>query len=214
MKRILLLLGLALAALAVYVSTLPTQFRVERSAIIEAPPAVVFRNLDDFRRWGPWSPWEELDPDMEREYAGPPSGAGATYHWRGDRDVGEGRMTIVDSDPPTRITLRLELMAPMQGTNDVVFDVSPHLAGTSEVHWMMSGERDFVRKAIALVMNMDAQIGADYEKGLAELKRVSEEQARAEQAAAAAAAQAAAAEAEQEAAPAAAATAPAEPAAP
>jgi hypothetical protein len=212
MKRTLLLLGLALAALAALVWTRPPEFRIERSAMIEAPPAVVFGNLDDFRRWVPWSPWERLDPNMQRDYSGPPSGEGATYHWRGDGGVGEGRMTIVDSDPPSRLAIRLEFVTPMQATNDVAFDVSPHIAGTSEVRWSMSGENGFVQKAFGLFMDMDEMVGGDFEKGLAELKRVSEEQARAEQAAAsAAAAQAAAAQAAPEAAPAAA---PAEPVAP
>jgi hypothetical protein len=193
MKRILVLLLIATAALVAYVATRPAEFRIERSAMVDAPLEVVFQNLDDFHRWGAWSPWEKLDPDMAREYAGPKSGEGASYHWRGKGDVGEGRMTITKSQPPRRLSIRLEFMAPMVATNEVVFDVSPHIAGTTEVRWAMSGRNGFMAKAAGLFMNIDALVGGDFEKGLADLKRVSEEQAAAAAEAATLAAEAAAA---------------------
>jgi len=179
MKRVLVLLLIAVAAFAAYVATRPSAFRIERSAMVDAPRDVVFRNLEDFRRWGAWSPWEKIDPDMERDYAGPSSGEGASYHWRGEGNAGEGRMTITASKPPTRLSIRLELVAPMAATNEVIFDVSPHIAGTTEVRWAMTGQNGFLAKAAGLFMNMDAMVGGDFEKGLADLKRVSEEQAKA-----------------------------------
>ena len=180
MKRFLTLLALAAAAAAVFVSTRPSEFRIERSVMIDAPRPIVFGNLDDFRRWVAWSPWEKLDSAMQRTYDGPASGPGASYHWRGNSDVGEGRMTILASEPPLRLALRLEFLAPMQATNDVAFDVSPHVAGTTEVRWSMTGTNNFVAKAFGLVFDMDATVGGDFERGLAELKRVSEEQAQLE----------------------------------
>ena len=103
MKRFLTLLALAAAAAAVFVSTRPSEFRIERSVMIDAPRPIVFGNLDDFRRWVAWSPWEKLDSAMQRTYDGPASGPGASYHWRGNSDVGEGRMTILASEPPLRL---------------------------------------------------------------------------------------------------------------
>jgi hypothetical protein len=177
MKRVLVLLLIAVAAFAAYVATRPPEFRVERSAMIDAPQEVVFRNLDEFRRWGSWSPWEKLDPDMERSYDGPSSGADASYRWRGNAEVGEGRMTVTESKPPTRLAIRLELIAPIAATNELVFYISPHIAGTTEVRWTMTGHSGFVAKAVQVFRSMDALVGGDFEKGLADLKRVSEEQA-------------------------------------
>jgi hypothetical protein len=176
MKRPLALLLIALAALAVYVATRPSEFAIQRSALVDAPPGVVFANLEDFRRWEPWSPWEKLDPQMERRYEGPSSGVGASYHWRGNRDVGEGRMTVLKTKPPERLTIRLEFLAPFQATNQVVFDVTPDLASMTEVKWTMTGHNGFVAKAMGLFVNVEATVSRDFDRGLAALKRVSEEQ--------------------------------------
>jgi uncharacterized protein YndB with AHSA1/START domain len=193
MRRLLLLLVLALGALAGYVWSQPSAFRVERSAVIDAPSEVVFRNLEDFHRWAAWSPWEKLDPALERDFDGPNVGVGASYHWRGSPEVGEGRMTITESRRPERLTIRLEFLEPMQATNETVFVVSPHVAGLTEVRWAMSGTNGLLQKAIGLVVDVGARVGEDFDRGLAELKRVSEEEAAAQEAKRAAEASAAAA---------------------
>jgi uncharacterized protein YndB with AHSA1/START domain len=180
------------------VATRPSDFRIERETTIAAPPEIVFANLDDFRRWLPWSPWEKLDSGMKREYTGPESGVGARYHWVGSDAVGEGRMEITASEPPKRLALRLEFVAPMQATNEVVFALEPAAAGTT-VKWSMSGTNGFVQKAFGVFVDVDAMVGADFERGLADLTMLSEADFAAKQAAEAAAAQAAAAPAAAEA---------------
>jgi uncharacterized protein YndB with AHSA1/START domain len=202
MRRFLLLGVFALGALAAYVASQPSEFRIERSAVIDAPQEVVYRNLDDFHRWAAWSPWEKLDPALERSFDGPSAGVGASYHWRGNAEVGEGRMTITESRRPERLAIRLEFLAPMRASNLAVFDVSPHVAGTTEVRWSMSGTNGFVQKAFALVLDVGARVGEDFDRGLAELKRVSEEEAAADEAKRAAEASAEAAASLSEAAPA------------
>lgn len=182
MKRIALLLLLAMAALGTYVWTRPSDFRIERSEMIGAPPDAVFRNLDDPRRWGAWLPWEGADSDAEQGYDGPRSGVGASHRWGDGAGRGAGRMTVTASDPPTRLAVRLELPAPMYAANEAVFQVSPHIAGTTEVRWVMTGRHGFAAKARALLVDVDADVGAAMEQGLAELRRVAEEDAAAEEA--------------------------------
>jgi len=194
MKKFLLVLLVIVAALAAYVATRPSEFRLARSAVIAAPPEIVFANLDDFRRWEAWSPWEKLDPSMQREFEGPSSGVGASYHWVANEEVGEGRMTITESRPPQRLAIRLEFVRPFAATNQVAFELSPHVAGTTSIDWSMAGENGFLGKAIGLVVDTDELVGADFEKGLAALKQASEAQAVEAQSAAEAAAAAAAAE--------------------
>jgi hypothetical protein len=177
LKKIGLLVLVALAAFFAIVALQPADFRLERSTEIAAPADVVFANLDDFRRWGPWSPWEKLDPGMAREYAGASAGMGATYHWTGNADVGEGRMTITESAPPERLAIRLEFIAPFAATNEAVFTLRPSADGDTEVSWAMTGKNDFMAKAAGMFMDMEAMVGGDFERGLAALKQVSEEQA-------------------------------------
>jgi hypothetical protein len=170
------LLVLVLAVYLIYASTLPTKFRVERSAEMNAPAEAIFPLLNDFHQWAVWSPWEKMDPNLKRTFSGPDSGVGATYQWAGNKKVGEGRMTIVESRPPEWLNVRLEFLKPWKATNAAMFRLEPSGAGT-KVTWSMDGERNFMMKAMSVFMNMDKMIGKDFEAGLAAMKVKVEENA-------------------------------------
>jgi hypothetical protein len=157
-----------LGALAGYIASRPSDFRVSRSRTVAAPPDVVHTYVNDFHRWREWSPWESLDPALKREYSGAPAGPGAMYSWWGNRHVGEGRMTITHSRAPQSITIRLEFFKPWRGTNTTQFDFASSGSGT-HVTWMMTGRSNFMAKAFGLFMDMDKMIGSSFEKGLANL---------------------------------------------
>ncbi|ADO72984.1 SRPBCC family protein [Stigmatella aurantiaca] len=176
-KRILLSIAgaVALGILGVLVlaARKPASFHIERSAVIAAPPEAVFPHLNDFRLWAAWSPWEKLDPSMQKTYGGPSSGVGSTYAWSGDSKAGEGKMTILESRPSTFLSLRLEFLKPFPATNTVTYTLAQKAGGT-EITWAMDGENPFMGKVFSVFFNMDDLIGKDFEKGLADLKRVSE----------------------------------------
>lgn len=162
---LLLGLGVSLGLFALFVSRRPGAFRIERSRTIAAPPAAVFALIQDFHEWPKWSPWENMDPNMTRTYDGPASGKGAHYHWVGNKNVGEGSMTITDAAPDARVDLELRFIKPFPVTNRTIFTLEPEGEGT-RVTWAMEGERSFMMKAFDLVMNMDRMVGRDFEKGL------------------------------------------------
>jgi uncharacterized protein YndB with AHSA1/START domain len=166
------LVGLV-AVLAVVVALQPADFRIERSTTIAAPAPAVFAQVNDFRRWDAWSPWARVDPTMKQTFEGAPAGAGAVYRWMGNREVGEGRMTMTDSQPPELVRIRLEFMKPFAATNTAEFTFRPEGERTA-VTWRMTGQRNFVAKAVCLVMDMDAMVGGMFEKGLAQMKTVAE----------------------------------------
>ena len=170
-------IAIGLAALFVLflivVAMQPSGFRIARSASIAAPPATVFGLVNDFHKWGAWSPWEKLDPALKRTYEGPAAGPGAIYSWTGDKRVGEGRMTILESRASELIRIKLEFLKPFKATNTAEFAFKPEGAGT-RVEWTMTGTNNFVFKAFGLFMNMDKMIGADFEKGLAAMKAAAE----------------------------------------
>ncbi|HEV7707120.1 MAG TPA: SRPBCC family protein, partial [Asanoa sp.] len=70
-------------------------YTVSRSIDIAAPPARIYPKIADFHNWTQWSPWEDMDPDIKREYSGAESGLGAAYAWSGNTKAGKGRMEIV-----------------------------------------------------------------------------------------------------------------------
>ena len=169
---LLVIVGL-LAALACVIAVQPPEYQVTRSATIQAPANVVFDQINDFHKWEAWSPWGKLDPAMKTTYTGPAAGTGASYAWVGNKDVGEGRMTILESRPTEFVRIRLEFIAPFASVANTEFSVKPE-GNSVAVTWMMSGEKNFLSKAMGLVQSMDKMIGPDFERGLAQLKSVAE----------------------------------------
>lgn len=164
-----LLAVLAVIVLVAYlVLRQPDTFKVQRSAVIAAPPATVFALVNDLRLWNDWSPWAKLDPNAKNTFQGPTSGPGAGFAWSGNNKVGEGRMTIVESRPGEHVRIKLEFMRPMKATNDTLFTFTPDGAGT-RVTWTMSGHNALTGKAINLVMDCDRMVGQQFEQGLANL---------------------------------------------
>jgi ribosome-associated toxin RatA of RatAB toxin-antitoxin module len=143
-------------------------FEVTRSAAIPAPAEDIFPLVDNFHEWTKWSPWESVDPAMERSYSGSDSGVGAKYAWSGNRKAGSGTMEIVDAATPRSIKIRLEFSKPFKAVNPTTFTFTPSGSGT-QVTWTMTGENKGIGKVFALFMNMDRMVGADFEKGLAAL---------------------------------------------
>lgn len=172
--RVLVLLVLIAVVVCLGLAAMkPNTFHIERSATISAPPAAVFAVVDDFHNWSAWSPWAHLDPAMKESYSGPASGKDAVYAWTGNDKVGEGRMTIVESTPDSRVDIKLEFLKPMAMTSKAAFALAPEGQGT-RVTWSMDGNHDFMGKFFSLFMNMDKMVGGDFEKGLASLKTVAE----------------------------------------
>ncbi len=174
-KKTKVLIGFAgaVAALCLFIETRSSRCHVERSVTIAAPADRVFAQIDDLRAWQRWSPWEGRDPNLRRTYEGPASGAGARYAWAGNREVGEGRMTIARSDRPREIAIRLEFLEPFAATSVATFTLAPDGAGT-RVTWSMDGEANFRAKAIHLLVDPDRLMGPEFARGLASLKSLVE----------------------------------------
>ena len=138
-------------------------------------PGRVHALINDFRNWQQWSPWEDVDPEIQREYSGPAQGVGAHYAWRGNNKAGEGSMEIIESNPQ-RIDIRLSFLKPWKAHNAVTFAIVPVEAGQggSDVAWSMSGENRGLAAVFAKVFSMDKLLGKDFEKGLARLKTAAE----------------------------------------
>lgn len=169
------LLGLA-AVIVVFLlvaSRQPNEFRVTRTGLVNAPPEAVFRHVNDLHLWQQWSPWAKRDPNCEIAYDGPNTGEGAKFAWNGNKEVGEGKMLIIESTPHKLIAIRLDFIKPMRATNTAEFKFEPEGTGT-KVTWSMFGKNNFVGKIFHLVVDCDKMIGEDFEQGLANLKSVAE----------------------------------------
>ena len=173
MKKILLTLLLIVVVFILVVATRRADFQITRSTTIAAPPAVVFAQVNDFHKWDAWSPWAKLDPAMKQTHEGASAGPGAIYTWSGNKDVGEGRMTLTESRANELIRIKLEFLKPFATVNTTEFSFMPEGTQTA-VTWSMSGTNGFMAKAFCMFMNMDKMVGGDFEKGLVQLKTVAE----------------------------------------
>ena len=149
-------------------------YTVERSATVSAPAERVYEQIVDFHRWPAWSPWEDIDPAMRREYSGPDRGEGAAYAWSGNRKAGEGRMEIVRAVDAERVDIDLRFVKPFKARNDTSFVLSPQVDGSTLVRWTMTGRKTVATKVMGLFSSMDKMIGPDFERGLARLKQATE----------------------------------------
>lgn len=163
----------AIAGILIYAATRPDTFRVQRSASIKAPPDRIFALINDLHAWGAWSPYEKKDPAMKRTFAGASAGKGAVYEWDGDKNVGKGRMEIIEAVPPSKVVIKLDFIKPFEGHNTAEFTLEPKGDGTT-VTWAMFGPSPLMMKVMGLFMNMDNMIGNDFAAGLANLKAVAE----------------------------------------
>ena len=171
--KILIALAVIVVLFVVIVAMQPSEFGVVRSATISAPAPALFAQVNDFHKWEAWNPWGKLDPTMKQAYEGAPAGTGAIYTWSGNNEVGEGRMTITESRPSDLIRIKLEFFKPFAATNTAEFTFKPE-GNQTAVTWSMTGNNNFLAKAVHLFMNMDKMVGGQFEKGLAQMGSVVE----------------------------------------
>lgn len=173
LKKILVALAIVIVVFVVVVMLRPAEFRVERSITIAAPPSAVFPLVNDYHRWNDWSPWAKLDPAMKVTFEGAPSGTGAIYSWAGNSQVGEGRSTIIESQPNELVRTKLEFFKPMPSACEADFTFKAE-GGQTVVTWRMSGQNNFVAKAMHLIFDINKMLGDQFDEGLGKMKALAE----------------------------------------
>ena len=163
-----------LAGLLGYAATQPDNFSIRRSIVIKAPPEKIYPLISDFHKWGEWSPWEKIDPTMQRSFSGADHGPGAVYGWDGNGRAGAGRMEILPVTTPTSVVIQLDFLRPFKSRNTATFTLQSQGDGTT-VDWVMAGPSPFIRKLMGVFFNLDKLVGTDFETGLGNLKRISEQ---------------------------------------
>jgi uncharacterized protein YndB with AHSA1/START domain len=175
---IAIILAIAIAIVLFLASSKPDSFTVRRSAVVQAPAERIFPLINNFHQWTRWSPWENRDPALKRNYSGAESGKGAVYAWDGNKNVGSGRMEILDASSPSKITIKLDFFKPFEAHNTAEFTFVPERdAAATNVIWVMRGPSSFMSKVMQVFMDFDKMIGRDFEAGLANLKALTEKKA-------------------------------------
>lgn len=173
LKILVIALLLVIAAILIYAATKPNTFRIQRSANLRATPERIFALLNDFHQWEAWSPWEKIDPQIKRTYSGAASGKGAIYEWNGNKNVGQGRMEILESSPSSRMLIKIDFITPMEAHNTIEFALERQGDSTT-VTQAMYGPNPYISKLMSIFLNMEKMIGPKFEEGFASLKALTE----------------------------------------
>lgn len=167
LKKIIVAL-LILAVLVVVVSLfMPSEVKVSRTAVIDAPIEVVYAQANNLNNFHAWDPWGKVDPNAEFVIDETYAGVGASMSWKSEhRDVRNGMMTIVESVPFEKVNTDLTMEGEPMGNGGFIFEEVEE--GTKVQWWMVAnlGMNPFKR----IMGNfMDAMIGPKFEQGLAEM---------------------------------------------
>jgi len=153
---------------------LPDKIAVQRSIDIAAPPEKVFVIVGDLRRGRDYSPWAEADPNAQYEFSGNETGLGQKMSWRSAHpEVGTGSITVTEYEPDRRMAAALDLGEMGQGTT--YFDLAPEGSGTKLTWGFAAPLQNPLERWMCAILDFDAVIGKDYEKGLGKLKSLAEQ---------------------------------------
>ena len=172
-KKIAIIIGVLVAGILLYAANRPDTFRIERSTSIKSSPEKIFPHINGFHQWEAWSPWEKIDPAIKRSYSGADSGRGAVYAWEGSKDIGKGRMEIVESTPSSHVVIKIDFIQPLEAHNMIEFTLERQ-GDATKVTQAMYGPSPFISKLMGLFCSMDKMVGQKFEEGQASLKAIAE----------------------------------------
>jgi uncharacterized protein YndB with AHSA1/START domain len=179
--KVFVVLGILVVVVGVILAVAaarPPRLRIERSVVIDAPPAKVFALVDDFHNWRQWAPGDKDDPTSNRTYSGAEAGVGAVSNWRGNGNTNSARMEITEAVPDTKVVVAVDFAAPFvaHNVNTFTFADGGGVVGNSKtkVTWDFDGENVYMMKVMGVFTNMDRMMGKHFEDGLANLKVAAE----------------------------------------
>lgn len=153
---------------------LPREVTVARNVEISADKGQVFGYVNSLKATQEWSPWLERDPDVNLTYSGPDEGVGAKLVWASEHpQVGNGEQEIVASVPGEKVETALDFGE--MGTAKAAFLLTEAGDGT-KVTWTLVADMGTNPVGRWMGLMMDSWVGADYEKGLSNLKALAEAQ--------------------------------------
>ena len=132
----------------------------------------MFAQVNDFHKWDAWSPWAKLDPNAKISFEGP-EGEGTAMTWSGNDEVGEGKMTVIESRPNDAVKLKVDLVKPFEGSSTSEFSFKPEGDGTA-VTWTHVRPSQFHGKGLLPGDERQEDDGRRYGEGLGQMKSVAE----------------------------------------
>ncbi|MBK7707659.1 MAG: SRPBCC family protein [Acidobacteria bacterium] len=166
---------LLIAALAALVFLTKTDYKVEREVTINKPRSDVFSYAKMLKNQNDWGPWVKQDPNIKLNYKGNDGEPGFVSAWESNMEnVGVGEQEIKKIDEGKRIDSELRFKKPFESTSQAYMTMEDAGPNATKVRWGFSGSMPRPMNLILLVMDMDKEIGKDFDAGLANLKTILE----------------------------------------
>ena len=166
--KALKIIGVVLVSLILLIAILglvaPKEYHIERSVEIDAPKEVVFDNITSLRKIQQWSPWADVDPDMKVTYEGEDGTVGSKSIWDGNDKVGKGEQMITGIDE-NGVNVQVKFIEPWEAISQSAVKMMETEKGVN-VTWSFDGTNPFPWNVLGLFMDMDNELGPDFEKGL------------------------------------------------
>ena len=179
LKKILLailsLIVILIGVVVVLAMAVSPEYKVEREITIQRPKSDVFAYVKKLKNQNSWGPWFKKDPAMKQEFKGEDGFIGFTSAWTSDHpDVGEGEQEIKNIVEGSRMDTELRFIKPFASTNQAFITTEAVGADSTRVRWGFSGAMPRPMNIMMLFMDMDKEVGKDFDEGLSNLKRILE----------------------------------------
>jgi hypothetical protein len=152
----------------IYASSKSDIKRTEYCVRIKAPPEQIFPLIDDLRAWDSWLP-SKNDHGVKKVFRGAEKGVGACYEWEGNDLVGKGRLEIIESSPPAKIALKLNLITRFKINKQMEFILEPRREYT-KLTWALCARQSYFAKLLDIFLSYDKQVERDFDCALRKLK--------------------------------------------
>jgi effector-binding domain-containing protein len=169
LKIIGIILLILVAIFLIVALFLPSTTYMEESIVINKPASLIYKQVNNFRNWAAWSPFQAADPEMAVTYEGPENGVDATMRWTSKKS-GDGYMTIIESVPYEKVVSTLDFG--MAGTTNI-FELKED-NGATTVKWGVNISQLGYPMGRYIGMMMPGMMKPVFIQGLEKLKEVTE----------------------------------------
>ncbi|HUR98538.1 MAG TPA: SRPBCC family protein [Pyrinomonadaceae bacterium] len=180
LKKILVtvaaLVLLLVATVVILAFTVKTDLKVEREVTINRPKADVFDYVKKLKNQNNWGPWFKKDPAMKQEFKGEDGAPGFVSSWKSDNaEVGAGEQEIKKIVEGERLDTQLRFKEPFESTADAYVITEPAGEKSTKVKWGFNSAMPRPFNVMCLIIDMDKEVGKDFEAGLSNLKQILEQ---------------------------------------
>ncbi len=171
-KYIGIILGTLVGLVLIVALFVPKEFKYEKSIVIKASIEKVWGNINSLSALDRWNPWNDRDPNMKKETIGMDSTVGAMQSWE-SKIVGSGSQTIETIEKPTFLETKLDFYKPHKSHGKAYVKLTAN-GNQTKATWGMTGRIPYPINIMILFMDMEKNMGKDWDNGLSKLKKISE----------------------------------------